>query len=379
MEYVNAARGGSAFATLRTGERLCGAMGDSYIRNAWYVAAWHHELARGAGRRPLARTLFGAPVVLFRQADGTPAALEDRCPHRRMPLSMGTVVDDALQCGYHGFTLDAGGRCVRIPGQDSIPETARVRAYPVVEKWRWIWIWPGDPALADESLIPDVALNDHPEWAVSEGDPLHIEGHYQLVVDNLLDGSHVSFVHKSTLGTDDVADIPVRAERDGDRVRMVRWILDRPPAPIYAALGGFEGNVDRWQIITFAPPGMVVVDMGSAVAGTGAPEGDRSQGVELLSFNLITPETGRSCFYFYTHVRNFALDDDTVGARVKDLFREAFLEDKAVIEGVQRGNERFPDSPRVDAAFDRAPAMARRVVERIAGLDTAVARAVGAE
>ena len=255
-----------------------------------------------------------------------------------------------------------------------------MRAYPAVEKWRWVWIWPGDPALADESLIPDVALNDDPDWAVTEGDPLHVEGHYQLVVDNLMDGSHVSFVHKSTLGTDDVADIPVRAERDGDRVRMTRWILDRPPAPIYAALGGFGGNVDRWQIITFEPPSMVVVDMGSAAAGTGAPEGDRSAGVELRSFNLITPETGRSCFYFYTHVRNFALTDEQADRRVKDLFREAFLEDKTVIEGVQRGNERFPDSPRVDAAFDRAPMMARRTVERIAGREAAGrSRAMAAE
>ena len=384
MEYVNAAGGSricrSAAENRQKPKSWTGrAMGDGYIRNAWYVAAWHHELPGGADRQPLARTLLGESVVLFRQADGTPAALEDRCPHRRMPLSMGTVVGDNLQCGYHGFTLNAAGRCVRIPGQDSIPEAARVRAYPVVEKWRWIWIWPGDPALADESLIPDVALNDRPDWAVTEGDPLHVEGHCQLVVDNLMDGSHVSFVHKSTLGTDDVADIPVRAERDGDRVRMTRWILDRPPAPIYAALGGFEGNVDRWQIITFEPPAMVVVDMGSAAAGTGAPEGDRSRGVELQSFNLITPETDRSCFYFYTHVRNFALTDADVDRRVRDLFREAFLEDKAVIEAVQRGNERFPDSPRVDAAFDRAPTMARRTVERLARQEAAAPRAVAAE
>ena len=366
------ARGKRRRPEAETGERAAEAMGDGTIRNAWYVAAWHHELSAGAGRRPLARTMLGVPVVLYRQADGTPAALEDRCPHRRLPLSMGTVTGDALQCGYHGFTLDANGRCVRIPGQETIPEGARVRAFPTVEKWRWIWIWMGDPALADEALIPDCSLNEHPDWAVSEGDPLHVAGHHQLVVDNLMDGSHVTFVHKTTLGAEGVADIPVQSERDGDRVRMTRWILDRPPAPLYAALGGFAGNVDRWQIITFAPPSMVVVDMGSAAAGTGAPEGDRSQGIELRSFNLITPETARSCFYFYTHVRNFALGDAQVGRRVRDLFREAFLEDKAVIEGVQRANDRFPDSPRVDAAFDRAPALARRVVERIARREAAV-------
>lgn len=339
-------------------------MGESvYLRNAWYVAAWGHEI----GETPLARTILDEPVVLYRTSEGAPAALEDRCPHRRLALSRGRIVGDDIECGYHGFTMNPAGKCVRIPGQKSIPETARVRSYPVVERWRWIWIWPGDPDLADSSLIPDLWQNDDPGWAVSEGELIHIEGHYQLAIDNLLDGSHVSFVHKSTLGTDDVADVPVTAEMNDDEVVMTRWILDRPAAPLYAALGGFTGNVDRWQIITSTLPSQVVVDMGSASAGTGAPDGDRSQGVELRSFNLLTPETERTCFYFYTHVRNFALDDTAVTDKVRDLFRVAFLEDKDVIEGVQAANQRFPDSPRTDADFDKAPLMARRVLKRAIG------------
>lgn len=332
-----------------------------FIRNCWYVAAWGHEIGPG---KPFARTLLGEPVVLFRQTGGAIAALEDRCAHRRMPLSRGTVVGDGIECGYHGFTFDCSGACVRIPGQETIPPQARVRRYPVVERWRWIWIWMGDPALADPDLIPDIWQNDHSDWGVSEGQLIHLQGHYQLVVDNLLDGSHVTFVHKSTLGTDDVADIPVETWRDGEDVWVQRWILGRPPAPIYAKLGGFTGPVDRWQIMTASPPGMVVVDMGSAKAGTGAPDGDRSQGIELKSFNLITPETDRSSFYFYTHVRNFALGDESVTKAVRDEFRIAFMEDVAVIEAVQQANERFAGTPTVDAAFDKAPLMARRVVAR---------------
>jgi phenylpropionate dioxygenase-like ring-hydroxylating dioxygenase large terminal subunit len=327
-------------------------MPDQFLKNCWYVAAWHHEIS---AKTPLARTLLNEDVVFYRQTDGTPVALEDRCAHRRMPLSNGTVRGDALQCGYHGFTFDCTGQCISIPGQENIPGQAQIRSYPVVEKWRWIWIWMGEPELADEALIPDIWQNESPDWAVSEGDLIHLNGHYQLVVDNLMDGS---------LGTDDVADIPVETKRDGDAVFMIRWILDRPAAPIYADLGGFKGNVDRWQIMTSKPPAMVVVDMGSALTGTSAQDGDRSQGVELKSFNLITPETDQSCFYFYTHVRNFALADDRVGKRVKDLFRIAFLEDVEVIEAVQRGNQRFPETVKVDAAFDKAPLMARRVLER---------------
>ena len=336
-------------------------MSGQFLRNCWYVAAWGHEL----GDAPLARTILGEPLVLFRSPDGQPTVLEDRCCHRNFPLSRGRLVEDGLQCGYHGFTFDRSGACVRIPGQSSVPPQAAVRSYPTAERWRWVWVWMGDPAQADPDLIPDLWMNEHPDWAVSEGELIRVAGHYQLVVDNLMDGSHVSFVHQSTLGTDDVADVPVVTSREGDQVRMVRWILDRPAAPIYAALGGFTDNVDRWQIITATPPSFVLVDMGSAVTGTGAPEGDRSQGIELRSFNLITPETEASCFYFYTHVRNFSIDDAAVTTKVADGFRVAFLEDADVIGDVQKGNERFPDRLLVDAAFDKAPLMARRVVDRL--------------
>jgi len=342
-------------------------MPEKFLRNAWYVAAWGHEL----GDEPLARTILGEPLVLFRMVDGAVVALEDRCCHRNFPLSRGECVPEGIQCGYHGFTFDRDGRCVRIPGQETIPPQAAVRSLPVEERWRWVWIWMGDPEMADPDLIPDIWMNDDPGWAVSEGDLIHMRGHYQLVVDNLMDGSHVTFVHKSTLGTDDVADVPVDTQREGDQVRMVRWILDRPAAPIYAKLGGFTSNVDRWQIITSTPPAMVVVDMGSAVAGTGAPEGDRSQGIELRSFNLITPETDGSCFYFYTHVRNFSLEDPAVTQRIKDQFRIAFLEDVEVIERVQAGNDRYPARTLVDAAFDKAPMMTRKVVERLIAAEQA--------
>ena len=114
-----------------------------FLRNYWYVAALDEEVRD----RPLGRTILGEPVVLFRTADGALHAFEDRCPHRQLPLSMGKIVGDALQCHYHGLRFDGSGKCVRVPGQDHIPQNARVRTYPVVERYRWIWIWMGDPAL----------------------------------------------------------------------------------------------------------------------------------------------------------------------------------------------------------------------------------------
>lgn len=332
-----------------------------YLRNCWYVAAGSHEL----GRELLGRVFLDQPVVLYRKEDGTPAALEDRCSHRFYPLSAGDLKGDSIICGYHGMEFDCSGTCVKVPGQKNVPNGADVRAYPVVERWKFVWIWMGDPALADPDLIPEIWRNDHPEWTAVCGDAIPVRGDYRLVADNLLDPSHVSFLHKTTLGTADVAEIAQVTEQDGLNVRVTRWILDKPPAPVYARLGGFTGNVDRWQIITYTPPAMVEVDMGSCVAGSGAPEGDRSQGIELHAFNLVTPSTDRSSYYFWTHVRNFSLGDPEVSKVVRQQFLTAFTEDVMAIEGVQAGFDRFPNAHPVNISADGGGIRARRVLDKL--------------
>jgi vanillate O-demethylase monooxygenase subunit len=343
-----------------------------FLRNCWYVAATDEEL----GSSLMARTLLDRPVVMFRREDGAPVALEDRCSHRFLPLSEGYLVGDVIQCGYHGMEFDCTGACVHIPGQDSVPSGAHIQAFPVCEKWHFIWIWMGDPALADESLIPEIWRNDHPDWAVVVGEPLYMKGDYRLVADNLLDPSHVSFVHRSTLGTNVVAEIPQHASQDGTTVCVTRWILDSPPAPVYAKLGKFSGNVDRWQIMTFTPPSMVEVDMGSCVVDTGAQDGDRSQGIELRAYNLVTPETAESSFYFWTHVRNFSTDDSAVTDMVRSNFVETFAEDVAVIESVQDGLKRYADMETINIAVDAGAIRARRVIDELIAEET---KAVAAE
>src|SRR5215471_7863914 len=158
-----------------------------FLRNYWYVAAYDHEI----GRRPLGRIILGEPIVFYRLEDGTPVALEDRCAHRHLPLSMGTLVGDVLQCHYHGLRYDKTGTCVRVPGQDTIPRSARVKSYPVVERYHWLWIWMGDPALADPDKITDFHWFDDPNWG-AKGEYLHVKGNWQLIVDNLLDLTHLA-------------------------------------------------------------------------------------------------------------------------------------------------------------------------------------------
>ena len=237
-----------------------------FLKNHWYVAAMDHEV----GRTPLGRVMLGEPIVLFRTEDGTPVALEDRCPHRRLPLSMGKLVaDDVLQCHYHGLRFDRTGQCVRVPGQDMIPKTAKVKSYTVVERYKWLWVFMGDPALADPDKIVDYHWFDDPNWG-AKADYLYAQCNWQLVNDNLLDLTHLAFVHETTIGNMALVEhAAVKVERTPTGVRVTRWIIDQPAPPAFVKIGGFTGNVDRWQIIDYMPPSFIRLDVGATPTGTG--------------------------------------------------------------------------------------------------------------
>src|SRR5215813_10997074 len=205
-----------------------------FIKNFWYVAAYDHEVAR----EPFGRMILGEPIVFFRKEDGTPAALEDRCVHRHLPLSMGKLVGDHLQCHYHGLRYDCTGRCVKVPGQNTIPPSAQVKSYPVVERYRWLWIWMGDPALADPDKITDFHWLDDPNWG-AKGSYLHVKANWQLIVDNLLDLTHLAFVHESTIGNAAlVENAAMKVTRAPNNVVVTRWIINAPAPPTFVRAGG---------------------------------------------------------------------------------------------------------------------------------------------
>ncbi|MGE0748099.1 MAG: Rieske 2Fe-2S domain-containing protein [Rhodospirillales bacterium] len=338
-----------------------------FLRNAWYLAAWDDEVTDA----PLARRILGEPVVLYRTADGTAAALEDRCPHRAMPLSQGRVVEgDRLQCGYHGLTFATDGRCVRVPGQIMVPPGADVRAFPAVERWRGVWLWMGEPALADPATVPAITWLDDPAWVAPRG-KFDLQANYQRLVDNLLDFSHLQFVHERTIGTDSIADIPSRTDRRPGSLAVTRWIVDRPPPPLFAKAGGFAGNVDRWMNCECLFPSNVVFDIGCARAGTGALQGDRSQGIEIRSIHLITPATETTTHYFWAYARNFALADDGVTQLLAKGARATFNEDVEILEAQQRAIARLGDPPTIDINGDAAPLQARRILAAMIDAETA--------
>jgi vanillate O-demethylase monooxygenase subunit len=334
-----------------------------FIRNAWYVAAWDHEIGRVSILR---RFLLNEPVVLYRQLDGTPVALEDRCCHRHAPLSKGKLRGNDVECPYHGLTYDPTGACVRVPGQTTIPPSARVRSYPVVERNHWIWIWMGDPALADPAAIEDFHWIGDPAYRF-RGERLMLEGNYVLLVENLLDLSHLSFIHPTTLGTDAIAETPMKHERTDRMVRVTRWIMDNTPPPFFQRVAGFrpDQRVDRWQDIVYTPPAFVKLDVGAAIAGTGAEKGDRSQGFTMRNLNAITPETENTTHYFWAQAHDFRINEPWITDLLYDNVHTAFMEDLAIIKAQHENIVTRPEAPRVDINHDGGGIQARRIIERL--------------
>lgn len=333
---------------------------STYLHSAWYVAAWDSEL----DAQPLARTILEQPVVLFRTADGTPAALANSCPHRRLPLSMGCVSGQELRCGYHGMLFGADGRCVEIPGQQVIPPTAHVRAFPLVLRWGLLWIWMGDPAKADPAKIIDVPHYDESGWAVNRGPAMEIACHYQWMTDNLLDPSHVSYVHASSLGNADTVGVPVETEVGEDRVIVRRWLLDNQLAPFFAKRVRFAGRADRLQHYEVRMPAHAVIKDIIAPAGSGAPEGNLHPDVFLIdSYNFVTPVDADNCRYYWFQVRNYAANDPAETAALTEDFIQAFNEDLVVLSAVHAGMKAH--GSRLDLATDLGSNQARRMLKRM--------------
>ena len=331
-----------------------------YLRNCWYIAGLPEEVRD----RPLGRVFLGDPVVLFRDSDGNPAALEDRCCHRHLPLSLGKIVNDTLQCGYHGLRFDLSGTCVEVPGQDRVPPGASVRSYPLVERYNCLWIWMGDPDKADEKKIPDNFWLDDPNW-VAGGTFWKVECGYTLLIDIQLDNTHAPFVHPDTIGSGAIIDNPPTIERAEKSISTARWMMDVVPAPTFARALGSNANVDRWLNWKFTPPSLCAFDIGCALAGTGAEKGDRSQGVTIHTAHFMTPETKNTCHYFWTVGRNYRIEEQALSEAMTAEFTKIFSEDVAIVEAQQKSLSRTSVWKPIDVNLDAPVLQARQILARM--------------
>ena len=331
-------------------------------RNAWYPLTWSRKVTR----KLACHRVLGIDLVAYRTEAGDAVALDDVCPHRLAPLSMGKLKGDALECGYHGMTFAADGRCIRIPGQKAIPANAKVHSYALHEKFGLIWIWPGDRDLADPSRIYDLPQYNQRGWRAAHGDALRIDANYLNLADNLCDPAHVSFVHLSTLGNAASEEVPVEHDFDERSVLVWRWIKDAAPIPLFAKYGSFKGNVDRWHYYHYAAPCSAIIDFGSADTGAIADAGDRDKGLRIFACHFITPVDDHVFIDHWLHVRNFALDSADVDERLHADFRIAFNEDKEILERIEAVERASPNAKRIRLGIDAAPQRMRRIVERMA-------------
>lgn len=327
-----------------------------FLRNHWYLAARADEI----GDEPLARRVIDEPLVLYRTAAGRPAALEDRCAHRFLPLSCGRREgEDRLRCAYHGLLFDATGRCVEIPNQARIPPSARVRSYPAAEQHGFVWVWMGDQDLADARRIPDLSFHTSPDFT-STGDRLLIKAHYELITDNLLDLSHTEFVHGTSLGNEATRAAKVETTVEGGRIWVRRWVPDAPPVPAWKAVfSDYGGHVDHWLDTWWEAPATMVLEVGATPAGR-----DKRDGIRILNINVLTPETETTTHYFWSNSRGYAQGDPAVTRFWHQVTHDAFLEDKAILEAQQRafGDRSLGDQQPVAIAADHGGVQARRRV-----------------
>ncbi len=339
----------------------------TYLRNAWYVAAWSDDLAEG---QLLARTIMQEPVVLYRREDGSPAALHDRCPHRFAPLSMGKIVrGDCLQCPYHGLEFDASGACVLNPhGAKNIPSRARVRSFPVTEKHKAIWIWMGarEP---DYAKVPDFGVLDNvPALHTTKLDRMIIKANYELIIDNLLDLSHTSYLHEGILGNAETVESDIAIELEGDDVIVGRFAGSVTSPGMFATQWPDRPDkVDKFTRMRWMAPSTMRLFTGICPPGAA-----RESGTGYHAVHMLTPETDRTTHYFFTAVRfGVKTTDEALNRQIQDKIsttrRFAFEEqDAPVIEAQQRiiDTATIPVDP-VILAIDVGPVRYKRILQKM--------------
>ncbi len=327
-----------------------------FLRNAWYVAAWDHEVTRGL----LPVQVLGDRVVLYRTEAGAPVALENACPHRKLPLSMGRIQGDEVECGYHGLVFDPSGRCTRMPGASKIPRAACVRRYPTVSRYGFVWIWMGVAAEADPNRIFALAHYDDPRWDRNRGGCMTVECNYLYVTDNLLDPSHVSWVHRTSFGNTACEEEPVEVTVSGEGVTAARWMHNAEVAPFYQSLVTFPGRCDRLQHYEVRFPSHAITKAVFAPAGTGGKGRPIDpQALVMDSYNFMTPISAERTRYFWFQMRNCFPGDESISKTMDEGVRAAFEEDRVILDAIQQGFENKV-TPNIDLASDRAPLLFRQ-------------------
>lgn len=334
-----------------------------YPRNQWWVGAMSHEI----GRTLMQRTILGEPIVFYRTEAGDPVATYGLCPHRLFPFAKSTLLGDSIRCGYHGMTFDSKGACVNLPSQSEVPNF-NIRIYPTVERDSWVWIWTGDPALADASKIPDPPGVFKSGWETNIGRLLTYPSRYPLLIDNLLDLTHLGFVHASIVGeVNAFVRTPAEIVPGNGRLTLSRDAKNNAWGPFGDFMFGADGSAlyDTRQISEYYGPSMIVTGGPFTQRAEISPTGlDRELGT-IWFLHVITPETPTSTHYFGGLSRNFRLSDPAYSAIQLQNYESVRQQDVDALSEMEPYVERFASTRHeVSAAQDAGAIRVRRLLSQ---------------
>lgn len=342
-----------------------------FPKNAWYVACMPEEVADA----PLGRQICGERIVFYRDAMGAVQALEDFCPHRGAPLSLGFVKEGQLVCGYHGLVMGCDGKPSSMPGQ-RVQGFPCNKAYPVLERYGFVWVWPGDAAQADPAKLQHLEWAESSEWAYGGG-LYHIKCDYRLMIDNLMDLTHETYVHANSIGQPEIDEAPVRTHMEDGQVVTSRFMHNIMPPPFWRM--ALRGNglsddvpVDRWQICRFTPPSHVLIEVGVAHAGQGGYDAPANCKAGSIVVDFITPETETSHWYFWGMARNFRPGDAELTATIREGQGKIFGEDMEMLERQQQNLLAYPERNLLKLNIDAGGVQSRRIIERLLAEERAV-------
>ena len=331
-----------------------------YILDSWYVAGLSSDFKQSLK----SLKLLEESIVFFRTKSGEPVALEDACPHRKLPLSCGRLDDGVVECGYHGLTFDKTGRCVYSPTQpESVPNVG-VKSYPVVDRYGLLWIWMGDVSAADPDEIFHIENYHNPNWGKTASGSMDIACHYLYVTDNLLDPSHVAWVHVSSFAGGGTEDVPLKVDKLEDGVVVSRWMQNREPPPYYAPMLKFKGNCDRKQHYECRVPSIAINKSIFTPAGEGGDDAALPKASFVnISYNFMTPIDADNTRYFWFQHRNGDPDNEALSKQMFEAAKTAFIEDRDILVEVHKGMK-YKRSRNINLGIDAGSMRFRKLIEK---------------
>lgn len=344
-----------------------------FPRNTWYVACTSDEVKE----KPLGRRVCNERMVFFRNAEGQVAALEDFCPHRGAALSHGFVKEGRLVCGYHGLEMGCKGHALAMPKQ-RVRGFPAIRTFPAIERHGFIWVWPGDAAQADSAKLPHFEWQGNPEFAYGGG-LYRIDCDYRLMIDNLMDLTHETYVHSTSIGQAEIDETPCSTRVEGEHVITSRFMPGIEAPPFWKANLRMKGlpddqPVDRWQICHFNPPSHIMIEVGVALAGKGGYDAPEDCKASSWVVDFITPETDTSIWYFWGMARKFRVDDQSITDQIREGQGKVFAEDQGMLESQQRNLLAWPERKLLMLDIDSGGIQARKIIAARLAAEAGLAR-----